>query len=202
MQAANKTTTYYSNLPESIRSRFITAIMRGKDTGDDEKGMTEYYSKMRRENITTPVIYVGAGTCGLGAGAAKTISAVKGYLKDKAIEAEIIEVGCIGFCAVEPLMEVQLPGKTRVMFKEITEDKVVGALDDVFAGTLKNETIIGQHRNDKLEQWKGIPFVDEHPFFVKQTRWVLANCGIINPGSIDEYLAYGGYDAFLKAIHL
>ena len=47
----------------------------------------------------------------------------------------------------------------------------------------------------------GVPYLDEHPFFAPQKRWVLANCGIIDPTSIDEYIARGGYSALAKALH-
>jgi NADH:ubiquinone oxidoreductase subunit F (NADH-binding) len=42
--------------------------------------------------------------------------------------------------------------------------------------------------------------MDEHPFFAPQTRWVLENCGKIDPQSLGEYIAHGGYRAFAKAI--
>ena len=45
-----------------------------------------------------------------------------------------------------------------------------------------------------------MPLLDEHPFFAPQTRWVLANCGIIDPTNIDEYIARGGYRALADAL--
>jgi len=42
--------------------------------------------------------------------------------------------------------------------------------------------------------------MDEHPFLAPQTRWVLANCGVIDPSNIDEYLAFGGYLALATAL--
>ena len=45
-----------------------------------------------------------------------------------------------------------------------------------------------------------MPELKDHPFFAPQTRWVMANCGIIDPGSIDEYLSHGGYMAASKAL--
>ena len=51
-----------------------------------------------------------------------------------------------------------------------------------------------------LQPWPDVPFLDEHPFFAPQTRWVLQHCGIIDPTRIDEYIARGGFQAFAKAI--
>ena len=45
-----------------------------------------------------------------------------------------------------------------------------------------------------------VPMLDEHPFFAPQKRWVLANCGIIDPTNIDEYIAYGGYRALVEVL--
>jgi NADH:ubiquinone oxidoreductase subunit F (NADH-binding)/Pyruvate/2-oxoacid:ferredoxin oxidoreductase delta subunit len=45
-----------------------------------------------------------------------------------------------------------------------------------------------------------VPYLDEHPFFAPQKRWVLANCGVIDPASLEEYIAHGGYRALAKAL--
>ncbi|MCE5252248.1 NADH-quinone oxidoreductase subunit NuoF [bacterium] len=156
---------------------------------------------LRREKVNKPVIFIGTGTCGLGAGAGKTLARIRNYLSEHALEADIIEVGCIGLCVEEPLVDIQLPGRTRVSFSKVTEDKVNSLLDGVFSGAVEKETVLGQFRQDGLKPWPDIPCIDEHPFFAPQTRWVLANCGIIDPVSIDEYIAHGGYKAFAQSIN-
>ncbi|MDZ7696849.1 MAG: NADH-ubiquinone oxidoreductase-F iron-sulfur binding region domain-containing protein [Deltaproteobacteria bacterium] len=45
------------------------------------------------------------------------------------------------------------------------------------------------------------PFLEEIPFYAKQKKIALRNCGYINPDAIEEYIARGGYFAFLKALH-
>ena len=158
---------------------------------------------IKRDAISKPVIYVGAGTCGLGAGAGKTLAAISKYLESKSIDAEVYEVGCIGLCSAEPLVDIQIPGKTRVSFQHITEDKAEKLLGDVFGKwnpAEYKEVLLGQFRNEKLKPWEGVPFIDENPFFSQQRRIVLANCGIIIPDNIEEYIARGGYKAYLTAI--
>jgi NADH:ubiquinone oxidoreductase subunit F (NADH-binding) len=157
-------------------------------------------ARARRERLERPVVYVGTGTCGLGAGAGKTLAAVRAYLAERTVDASIVEVGCIGACSAEPLLEVQLPGRTRVCFEGVTAAKVAGLLERAFAGTLPAGGILGQHRNKRLTAWEGVRFLDEHPFFAPQTRHVLRNCGVIDPGSIDEYIAHGGYAALGRAV--
>jgi NADH:ubiquinone oxidoreductase subunit F (NADH-binding)/Pyruvate/2-oxoacid:ferredoxin oxidoreductase delta subunit len=157
-------------------------------------------ARLRRERLDIPLICVGAGSCGLGAGAAQTMAAIRGWLKEKRILAEVVEVGCIGMCVAEPLVDIQLPGRSRVSFQKITADKVPELLDTVLAGrSPAPETILGQFR-DGHTSWEGVPWLDEHSFFAPQTRWVLSNCGLIQPEQIEEYLAHGGYRGLSRAL--
>ncbi len=157
-------------------------------------------SDRRRENPVRPIIFIGAGTCGLGAGAGKSLVRIRQYIEKNQLDTDVIEVGCIGMCIAEPMVDVQLPGKTRVSFHGITEDKVDSLLDSVFSGEIPSEDVLGQFRSDTLASWPGVPYLDEHPFMRNQTRWVLANCGIINPTDIWEYIARGGYRALAKSL--
>ncbi|MBN2712811.1 MAG: NADH-quinone oxidoreductase subunit NuoF [Planctomycetes bacterium] len=186
------------NCPEWALSLLDTPF--AKNTGEKDKETTEIAAGLKREKLSRPAIFVGAGTCGLGAGAAKTMDKVKAYLHNKAIDADVVDVGCIGYCAGEPLVEVQLPGKCRVAFQTITEDKVEGLLDKVFTKKIPQELVLGQHRQEGLDPWKDTQYIEEHPFFAPQTRWVLKNCGKIDPASIDEYIANGGYKSFTACI--
>ncbi|MBD3289220.1 hypothetical protein GF337_10485, partial [candidate division KSB1 bacterium] len=110
-------------------------------SGDDcnEKNQ-KVFAAFRRESVEKPVIFIGTGTCGLGAGAAKTLNRIQLYVKEREIDAEIIEVGCIGLCVEEPVVDVQLPQRTRISFKQITEDKVDDLLDGIF-----NNRVLKEH---------------------------------------------------------
>jgi NADH:ubiquinone oxidoreductase subunit F (NADH-binding)/Pyruvate/2-oxoacid:ferredoxin oxidoreductase delta subunit len=155
---------------------------------------------LRREQITRPAIFVGTGTCGLGAGARATVAAIKSFMTQFDFDADLVEVGCIGLCSAEPIVEIQMPGRTRVAFQGVTEDAAHGLLVAVLAGTIPEKLALYQYRGENLAPWDDVPFIDEHPFFAPQTRWVLANCGIIDPASIDEYIAHGGYQALAKVL--
>lgn len=157
---------------------------------------------IRHERIEKPILYIGAGTCGRAAGAAKLIPQIEAYLKDHGLEAEIIEVGCIGFCAIEPLLDVQLPGKARVSFSQVAPHRLETILNGVFSNNIQKEYVLGQFRHPHLELYDGVPFIEDHPFFARQQRVVLADCGIINPASIEEYIARGGYQAYAKVIRM
>ncbi|MFA5865979.1 MAG: NADH-ubiquinone oxidoreductase-F iron-sulfur binding region domain-containing protein [Phycisphaerae bacterium] len=160
----------------------------------------DWKARLDRKVVESPVIFVGAATCGLAAGADELLTEIKDYLDERKIDARIIEVGCIGFCAVEPIIDIQMPGKTRVSYMNVTTETLPGILAAAFEGKATKENILGQFRSDGIDPYPNIPFIDEHPFFVKQKRWVLANCGIIDPTSIGEYIARGGYRGFASAI--
>lgn len=152
------------------------------------------------ESKETPRIYIGTGTCGLGAGAGKTLEKIREFLSEGGLECDITEVGCIGLCSAEPIVEVKLPGRCRLSFKEVTQENVVDILRDVFEEKVNPETALCQHRNDVERPWEDVLFMDEHPFFGPQTRWVLANCGIIDPTKINDYIDRGGYEALVRAL--
>jgi NADH:ubiquinone oxidoreductase subunit F (NADH-binding)/Pyruvate/2-oxoacid:ferredoxin oxidoreductase delta subunit len=186
---------------EALVNRILKNPVFNNVTGMDREKPESFFGILRRESVSKPIIYVGAGTCGLGAGADKTLKAIRQYLENKNIDADVLEVGCIGLCSAEPLVDVQLPGKNRVSFQKVTRDRVEGVLDGIFAGEFSGTDVMGQHRHENHEQWDNVPFIDQHPFFAPQTRWVLAGCGMIDPASIDEYLAHGGYSALVKVIY-
>ncbi|HOI10017.1 MAG TPA: NADH-ubiquinone oxidoreductase-F iron-sulfur binding region domain-containing protein [Myxococcota bacterium] len=150
--------------------------------------------------MARPVIYVGTGTCGLGAGAARTLAAVKAWLAERHVQADVIEVGCIGLCAAEPLVDVQLPGRCRVSFQHVQDREVPALLDAAFDGAVDPARAIVQFPADGLAPWDGVPTVAEHPFFGPQVRWVLAHCGHVDPARIDEYVARGGYRTYVDVI--
>ncbi|MBN1825842.1 MAG: 4Fe-4S binding protein [Candidatus Eisenbacteria bacterium] len=156
---------------------------------------------LRRETVTRPVLFIGTGTCGLGAGAARTLEAARRYLEERKIDAEIVQVGCIGLCALEPMLDAQLPGRNRLCFARVGEEDVQPILDRVFGGEPPSEKALFQFPAAGLTPWPGVPSMDEHPFFAPQTRLVLKNCGLIDPSRLDEYIARGGYEALSLVIH-
>ncbi|MEX0988384.1 MAG: NADH-ubiquinone oxidoreductase-F iron-sulfur binding region domain-containing protein [Bacteroidales bacterium] len=167
------------------------------DYSEELKVLTE---KLKRNILERPLIMVGLNTSGTIAGAGKVYEAVVTYLADRHIDAELSETGAIGIGSEEPILGIQLPGRTRVLFTNVDPSDVQIILDDVFHHTLPEEKLLGQIRNDTLEPWKGIRFIDELSFFGKQTRILLRDNGIIDPFSIDEYMARGGYRTFLRTI--
>ncbi len=192
-ETSTKTTCWTA--PSQPTAELLAKLPVGPLSANAGPNIGERITLLRRDEVRKPTILIGTGTCGLGAGAAKTMEAAKAYVAKRMIDAEVVEVGCLGMCSEEPMLDVQLPGKARISFCRVTADKVGGVLDAALAGKLPQDGVLGQFRGAAGEPWAKVPFLDQHPFFAPQLRWVLANSGIIDPGSIDEYIARGGYSS-------
>lgn len=158
---------------------------------------------LRRDNPQNPVLYLGMASCSISAGAEETRDAVREWLRRNQPSAELVEVGCIGLCSEEPILDVRLPGRSKLTFSKVSAPLVPELLSNLFSGTPDpaRHPVLGQSREAAALPWDNVPFLEDHPFFRIQTRRVLRNCGIIDPTSIDEYLARGGYKAFAKTLH-
>ena len=156
--------------------------------------------QVRREKTNKPVIFVSSGTSSVIAGSEKTCSAIAAYIVDNEPAAELVHVGCTGPATYEPLVCIQIPGKNKLFFRNITEEKVEPLLNGVFHNDINEDDLAGQTGTKGFELWSGIPFMDELPFFARQKRVILGNCGCYDPESIEEYIARGGYRAYIKAI--
>ena len=168
--------------------------------GEESDEAREKMSVLRHDKTDHPIIYIGYNTCGIAAGATAVSEQIKQYISQNNIQAEIIHTGCIGLCSSEPVVDIQLPGKARLSFEKADISSVNYILDSVFSHIVPTEQLLGQYKNKMLEPWENIPYIEQHPYFSLQSRNVLKNCGISDPGSIEEYISLGGYRSFLKTI--
>ena len=172
----------------------------------------------------TVEIRVGAGSCGLAAGAEQVTETLERELARAGVHADVKRVGCIGLCEREVLVDVRLPGRPAITFGPVTPaavPRLVGSYvvngvvpEDLLMGVALGEgdvSVVAPVCQDgktsaapsdatATATVKRLPRVDELPVMRKQQRIVLANCGRIDPEDIDEYLAAGGYQALEKAL--
>jgi NADH-quinone oxidoreductase subunit F len=147
-----------------------------------------------------PVIYLGAATCGRAAG----IEAVKEEIKRGAgkldLEVNLVEVGCLGPCYLEPLIYIQKEGRPPICYSRITPEIVTDLIEDyLLKGNPRSDLALGTLGDCEID---GIPKCFEHPMLKPQTRLVLRNCGIIDPLEIDHYIARDGYLGIKKALEM
>jgi len=143
------------------------------------------------------VVSVGISECSIAKGARQTLDHLRLALEQAGIQAEVRQVGCAGWCWAEPYVEVQAPGAPPVIYQKITTDKVPELVDAMKRGDVKADWALGVRADQPFE---GVPPLNEHPFLAGQRRVLMADWGIIDPESIEDYIARGGYQAWIKAI--
>jgi NADH:ubiquinone oxidoreductase subunit F (NADH-binding)/Pyruvate/2-oxoacid:ferredoxin oxidoreductase delta subunit len=185
-----------NNMSASSSGNALSTFKAPKSLSTSDNLITQY----KPARSTLPIIYIGTATCGRIAGAIETLETIRNYLSERQIKATIIEVGCLGICSEEPIVDIQLPGKARVAFSRITSDKVTSLLDDVLNKIIPLSNVLGQYPDETGETWKEVALIGSLPYFYNQRRLILKYCGIINPASIEEYFAVGGYQSFINII--
>ncbi len=180
---------------------FLIQEVLQKDENFLGRDVLDKLKYLRHERTSVPLIFVGTSGCGLIAGADKTLEKITQYIETVFPQPKVIEIGCVGICSMEPLVEVQLPGKNRLVFKNVMADNVQEVLDGAFNNTPIEEFVLGQFMNNALQMWENVPFIDQLPFFKLQKKIVTELCGKIDPSSIEEYIAWGGYRSLLKTIY-
>lgn len=80
---------------------------------------------LRKEREDGIRVVVGMATCGIAAGARPVLSAfLKEVEKRNLANVTVTQTGCIGMCRLEPIVEVYVPGKEKVTYVHMTEEKV------------------------------------------------------------------------------
>ena len=154
----------------------------------------------RLQNGDLPVIYIGAATCGLAAGAGDLLDIVDEELAGLKTKARVVSVGCIGMCYAEPFVDVQLPGRSRVTYDRVDARKL--------RSILKSELVKGKPHSGHAMGYIGDAPVDgigrlfDLPVLASQVRIATRNCGIIDPLDLDHYLARGGYRGLQRALSM
>ncbi|MGN0466458.1 MAG: NADH-ubiquinone oxidoreductase-F iron-sulfur binding region domain-containing protein [Lachnospiraceae bacterium] len=106
-------------------------------------------------------------------------------------EVHVKKSGCHGFCEMGPLMRIEPMG---ILYTKVSLDDC----EAIFERTIKKGEIIRHllYKQDGIEYQKQ----EEIPFYKKQTRLVLENCGHIDAEHVEEAIAVGGYKALEKAL--
>lgn len=147
------------------------------------------------------VIVVGLGTCGIAAGGEKIWSAIKGEISNKKLDIEMVYSGCVGMCYKEPIIEVHKPGMPRVIYGDVNPENALQILQDhAVNGKVVNDLAVAQDPKEGAAKLPDVPVLNELPFYKKQVKTAIAKCGVINPDSIEEYIAFGGYEALEKVL--
>jgi NADH-quinone oxidoreductase subunit F len=139
-------------------------------------------------------VIVGMSTCGLSAGSQKTYDRLGELLAANPGAFELKSAGCIGMCYREPLVEVR-DGASRIVYGAVTPELA----EKIFNEHVRKDRILEEHVALRMEPGRELAG-SEAPHQKNQVRIVLRNCGLIDPESLPEYEAVGGYQALRKAL--
>jgi (2Fe-2S) ferredoxin len=172
-----------------------------------KQGMASLFPKKTK-------IMVGMATCGQATGAGQVFEAISAGVKKKRLDVIVKKTGCIGFCHEEPLVDVLMPGSPRLTYTRMTPQKASKVLDAVARKTIRkgamgrmdeDEFLLDDARKGYVtgvltREAAAAPLYEDLPFYQKQMKVALRNCGLIDPEDIREYVAKGGYFTLARAL--
>lgn len=136
------------------------------------------------------VVTVGLDSSSLGKGAAEVLDACRMHLAGQ--RAVVRKASGNGANWMEPWVEIKRPGAPAVIYANIAPADVPDLLD----GRLEDRAVGVQADMP----FNGIPPLDAHPFFKHQKRILMRNIGVIDPDSVEEAIARGAYQGYMRAL--
>jgi len=177
--------------------------MKMRTHADLERVRTKGRALLRPER---PRICVGMATCGMAAGAKTVFEAMEEAANASGLDFMLIPTGCIGCCQEEPLVDVRLPARGRVLYARMTPEAGKHLIANLSALQFPGDhalAVIPDLDPDLPErppELSRIPLIHDLPFYKKQHKIILSNSGLIDPRSMEEYAAAGGFRSLEKAL--
>jgi len=112
-------------------------------------------------------------------------------------QVQIVKTGCFGFCEKGPIVKV-LPEDS--FYVEVKPEDAKDIIAEHIVKGREVKRLLYKDDTKGKEKKDIAAAVEDIPFYQKQFRVVLRNCGVINPESIDEYIAREGYSGLEKVL--
>ena len=140
-------------------------------------------------------VMVCGGTGCTASDSQEVLNALNQELPRRGLQEEIrvVQTGCRGFCAMGPVMIIYPEG---IFYCQVTAADVPIIVEE----TLMKGRVVERLVYKEPDRRKALPLYRDIPFYSKQQRIALRNCGIVDPEKIEEYIARGGYAALGKAL--
>ncbi len=140
-------------------------------------------------------VLVCGGTGCTASGSEKVMEALQAEVARRGLDTEVrvVGTGCRGFCAMGPVMIVYPEG---IFYCQVRASDIPELVEE----TLVKGRVLQRLTYKEPFTHQAVPFYKDIPFYGKQLRITLRNCGLIDPENIDEYIARGGYEALGKAL--
>ena len=148
--------------------------------------------------VRSQVLICGGTGC-TSSGSAKLIPEFEKQLAANGLEEEvkIVRTGCFGLCELGPVVIVYPDGTFYSRVEEKDVEEIVK--EHLLKGRVVERLVYNEVAADAVVE-HGSVSLNDTVFYAKQKRVALRNCGVINPESIDEYIAMDGYAALGKVL--
>ena len=153
-------------------------------------------SLIKRLVPNKPCIVISTkATCCYLRGSEKVVEAIKGEIRKQNLEAkvEVRTTGCMGFCEVEPIMVIHPEG---IFYPRVKPENT----KEIVSETIKKKVVLDRLLYVDPTTGERIKYENDIPFYKGQQRIISGNNSLIDPESIDDYIAIGGYSALSKAL--
>lgn len=144
----------------------------------------------------TDMVLIGSATCGKAAGSDPLAKAFEGS------GLAVKEVGCMGLCFIEPIVEVRKEGYPPVIYGHVDVAKAKLIADATAKGAIAEGAFAVRGEQGRWQNAQNVPVLEQMPAWAGQVRRVMANCGVIDPESIEDFLAAGGYKGFARSLSM
>ncbi len=141
-------------------------------------------------DTTRTNILVCEGTACMASESEKVLRNLQLILKARGYENEvsIVKTGCFGFCEQGPIVKIE---PDNIFYVKVGPKDAKDIIDEHIIKGRVVDRLLFKDPKEKEQLRKQ----EEMPFYKRQLRIALRNCGLINPEDIFEYIALGGYEA-------
>jgi NADH-quinone oxidoreductase subunit F len=133
----------------------------------------------------------GAGC--VAAGAVPVGAALREAMARRGLDVRLVETGCLGPCAGGPVLLCEPEG---ILYQRIA----LADVEEIIEGTVEKGEVIERLVCHKPDSGEPMARLEDNPFFRRQVKIALRNCGVIDPLSIDDAIAHQGYEALRKVL--
>jgi formate dehydrogenase iron-sulfur subunit len=132
-------------------------------------------------------VYVPRDSAALSVGAEGVARAIASEASSRGLDITLVRNGSRGMFWLEPLVEVETPNG-RIAYGPVTREAVAGLFDAGFLEGKAHSLCLGP--------------TEEIPYLKQQERLTFARCGIVDPLSLTDYIAHGGYRGLQRALSM
>ena len=170
---------------------------------ESQEQLEKYTAELKSKDRKRRVLICGGLGC-LAKGAEEVFNTFREVIEREKVEAEVekleesphlVKTGCMGLCEAGPLVRVEPEGVLYLRVEPADVEEIVNK--SLKKGEVVERLVYQEKVDGEVHYW---PYLKDVPFYRKQVKITLRNCGTVDPQNLDDYLARDGYLALARAI--